>query len=237
MKFPTSRILCTLTGLAAVLGAQPTIADDSEVFTSSAFTTGAGARPNVLFIMDTSGSMDGEVIVYDPLKTYTGSCDAGYVYWGTNNSDTPPDCTTTTRKFTLANNRCRASYVGMLANGWWNGRAQQLNTGSPTSWVDLAAGADRKVECQSDHGNHGDTIASSRPQRHATSGRAMAAAPNRWGNRHLQQSCQLEQQAALFLLQRQLHQLLLRRRRRVARYTPGYRQGRGQRTWSTRSRA
>ena len=77
MKFPTSRILCTLTGLAAVLCAPPTIADDSEVFTSSAFTTGVGARPNVLFIMDTSGSMDGEVIIYDPLKTYTGSVRRG----------------------------------------------------------------------------------------------------------------------------------------------------------------
>ena len=88
MKFPISRILSTLTGLAAVLCAPPTIADDSEVFTSSAFTTGVGARPNVLFIMDTSGSMDGEVIIYDPLKTYTGSCDTGYVYWGTANNST-----------------------------------------------------------------------------------------------------------------------------------------------------
>ena len=195
MKFPTSRILCTLTGLAAVLCAQPTIADDSEVFTSSAFTTGVGARPNVLFIMDTSGSMDGEVIVYDPPKTYTGSCDPGYVYWGTSNSDTPPDCTTTTRKFTLANNRCRASYVGMLTNGWWNGRSQQLNTASPTSWVDLAAGADRKVECQGDHGNHGDTIASSRPGGTKSLG-AQWQRHQSLGHRHFQQPGQLDHQAA-----------------------------------------
>ena len=67
----------------AVLGSQPTLADDSEVFTSSAFTTGDSARPNVLFIMDTSGSMDSEVTVYDPAMTYTGTCDAGYVYWAT----------------------------------------------------------------------------------------------------------------------------------------------------------
>ena len=162
MKSPVTRILCSLAGLTAMLGSQPSLADDSEVFLSSTFTTGAGARPNVLFVMDTSGSMDSEVIVYDRTKTYTGSCDAGYVYWGTSNSDVPPDCTTTNRKFKLDNNRCRASYVGMQANGWWNGRAQQVNTGSPyTAWVDLSGGVDRKVECESDNGTHGDTIASS----------------------------------------------------------------------------
>ena len=89
MKFPISRILCTLAGLTAVLGSQPTLADDSEVFTSSISTTGAGARPNVLFVIDTSGSMDSEVTVYDPAQSYTGSCDAGYVYWGTTNTSVP----------------------------------------------------------------------------------------------------------------------------------------------------
>ena len=51
MKSPVTRILCTLAGLTAMLGSQPSLADDSEVFLSSTFTTGAGARPNVLFIM------------------------------------------------------------------------------------------------------------------------------------------------------------------------------------------
>ena len=76
-----SRILCTLAGLVALLGSPPTLADDSEVFTSSSFTTSTGTRPNVLFVIDTSGSMDSEVTVYDPAQTYTGSCDANYVYW------------------------------------------------------------------------------------------------------------------------------------------------------------
>ena len=139
MKFPTSRILCTLTGLAAVLCAQPTIADDSEVFTSSAFTTGVGARPNVLFIMDTSGSMDGEVTSMIGPRPIPGSCDAGYVYWGTRQFCHPAELHHHHTQVHLDNNRCRTSYTGMTTNGWWNGRVQQLNS-TATAWVDLAAG-------------------------------------------------------------------------------------------------
>ena len=87
MKTSITRILCTLAGLVAVLGAPaPAVADDSEVFTSSDFVTGNSVRPNVLFIMDTSGSMDSEVTVYDPTKTYDGPCSTAYVYWGDCNS-------------------------------------------------------------------------------------------------------------------------------------------------------
>ncbi len=181
MKFPKSRILCTLVGLTAVLGAQPTLADDSEVFTSSMFTTGVGARPNVLFIIDTSGSMDSVVTVYDRTQTYTGACDAGYVYWATANSSVPPNCATTTLKFTLDANRCRTSYTGMTTNGWWNGRVQQLNVDG-TAWADLAAAVpDRKVECEGDRGNHGDTIASS-PDGGSNTYARNGSGTNRWGD-------------------------------------------------------
>src|SRR5262245_37641032 len=184
MKFPISRILCTLAGMAAVLGSQPTLADDSEVFTSTTFTTGAGARPNVLFIIDTSGSMDSEVIVYDRNVTYTGSCDAGYVYWGTSNTAVPPDCTTTTNKFTLDNNRCRTAYNGMLANGWYNGRPQQLNSAA-SGWQNLVAGANRKVEREGDRGNHGNLPGSSPgsgTNLYARNGSAGSGEASRWGN-------------------------------------------------------
>jgi hypothetical protein len=67
MKSKLARLLCTIVGLVAVLGSAPqAVADDSEVFTSSAFVAENSILPNVLFIMDTSGSMDAEVTVYDP---------------------------------------------------------------------------------------------------------------------------------------------------------------------------
>ena len=158
MKFPNSRILGVLVGLAAVFGAPPTQADDSEVFTSSAFKAGAGIRPNVLFVIDTSGSMDTEVITYDPKVTYDGTCDKNYVYWrpaATDDNSTPPACTTTSKISTSAN-RCHAMYVGMQTDGWYSGRAQQLNKNS-VSWVDLVPNTpDYKLECEGDSGNHGD---------------------------------------------------------------------------------
>ncbi len=162
MKFLNSRILCVLVGLAAVLGAQPTLADDSEVFTSSSFKTGAGVRPNVLFIIDTSGSMDSEVITYDPTVTYSGTCDKNYIYWkpwASDDNSTPPDCTKTTQKITLNANRCHDMYAGIQSDGWYNGLVQQLNNDNSkaTAWADLTAGQyDRKVECQNDAGVHGD---------------------------------------------------------------------------------
>ena len=128
MKFTNYRVLCLLVGLASVLGAPPAVADDSEVFTSSAFKTGEGVRPNVLFVIDTSGSMDSEVITYDPSIVYPGTCDANYIYWkpwASSDNSTPPACTTTS-KFKLTSNRCRASYLGLLSDGWWNGRVQQF---------------------------------------------------------------------------------------------------------------
>jgi len=163
MKSSVTRIFCTLVGLVAVVGAPaPAMADDSEVFTSSDFISDNSVRPNVLFIMDTSGSMDSEVTVYDPTKTYEGPCSTANIYWGNYNSrggnEVPPNCTTTTRKFSVSNNRCRDAYVDGVPNGWWSGRLQQLNnTGS--RWQDLVDGADYKVECQDDDLKHGDVAA------------------------------------------------------------------------------
>ena len=134
MKPLNSRILSTIAGcLAVFLSASPAaVADDSEVFTSASFTAGAGVRPNVLFIIDTSGSMDGAVNVYDGSVTYSGSCDTTLIYWQTDNSSRPPECTTNQTLTTTAN-RCQAGYAGMLANGWWRGRVQQLNS-SASAW-------------------------------------------------------------------------------------------------------
>ena len=163
MKSPVTRILCSLAGLTAMLGSQPSLADDSEVFLSSTFTTGAGARPNVLFVMDTSGSMDSEVIVYDRTKTYTGSCDAGYVYWGTSNPamsrQTAPRPTASSRWPTivavLRTLECRRTAGGTGAHSR-STPARRIPPGSisPVAWT-------ARSNAKDDNGTHGDTIASS----------------------------------------------------------------------------
>ncbi|MGB7931056.1 MAG: hypothetical protein WCH04_02310, partial [Gammaproteobacteria bacterium] len=71
--------LSLLTLVLAALTSLPLRADDTEIYLGDIdFTT--DIRPNVLFIIDTSQSMDTEVQSdkpdYDPSQTYTGSCDA-----------------------------------------------------------------------------------------------------------------------------------------------------------------
>jgi len=64
-------------------------ADDTEIFVSEPKDT-AAARPNILLIIDTSGSMVSNNVTqpmdYDPITKYTGgSCTADKIYWKTGN--------------------------------------------------------------------------------------------------------------------------------------------------------
>jgi type IV pilus assembly protein PilY1 len=88
--------------LAALLAVNVASADDSEIFTSSTGASTGG--PNILFIIDTSGSMGSTVYsqpAYDPTVTYTatvsrncsGSFDATKVYYSRGSS--VPSCGST----------------------------------------------------------------------------------------------------------------------------------------------
>ena len=85
-------------GLAwAAVIASAARADDIEIFVGDRGTA-AGGRPNVLFILDDSGSMQAETLTqsrYDPATTYPGgSCNADIerVYWSRLKG--PPACDT-----------------------------------------------------------------------------------------------------------------------------------------------
>src|SRR6185295_11843484 len=69
-------------------------ADDTEIFLATP-PANVNTKPNILFVIDTSGSMATERQTqepYDPNTTYTGPCPAGRVYWRSDSSI--PDCTT-----------------------------------------------------------------------------------------------------------------------------------------------
>lgn len=65
------------------------LADDTEIFESSP-VNGAAARPNILLIIDTSGSMVSNTVTqamdYDPLTRYSGSCTMDVIYWKQGNN-------------------------------------------------------------------------------------------------------------------------------------------------------
>lgn len=179
------KIPAVLAGVFAVMAAPPTFADDSEVFTSSSFTTNK-VLPNILFIIDTSGSMDDEVDAYDPSVTYDGPCTTtDRVYWTTVNNKQPPSCTSD-QWVQVDNNRCRTAYNGMKNGGWWRGRTAMLISGgavNPSRWDNLVPGRDAKLECQGDSGNHGDrpgSQAAGSENKYARNGIGTSDS-NRWG--------------------------------------------------------
>jgi len=96
MATPTRYALFTsLAGLvlAAGLASPPrAAADDIEVFFSDA--PDPDAKPNILFILDTSQSMytvesSTPAAPYDPATTYGGSCDSAKYYWTVTGQATP----------------------------------------------------------------------------------------------------------------------------------------------------
>ncbi|MGH8311535.1 MAG: hypothetical protein ACRETX_17295, partial [Steroidobacteraceae bacterium] len=125
-------------------------------------------RPNILLIVDTSGSMDALVSTgksrYDPARVYAGSCTADRVYFRRGPGE-PPKCNTD--DFVRAvDNACRAASSALAGDaGLWTGKALQWNR-SRKRWVALrdegggdggGAGGDQDphVECETDAGTHG----------------------------------------------------------------------------------
>ena len=145
--------------LCTVFVGLPALADDTEIYKSNA---SAGAKPNVLMILDTSGSMDGTVITtappYDPNTVYAGTCDASRIYFGT--SDTPPTCATD-NWFPASSNNCDASAADLVnigGGGMWPAlgnpreRAAQYRS---NQWRGIKSGNSGAVDCQDDNGVHG----------------------------------------------------------------------------------
>ena len=78
----SSLLMAFCVGLLSGTGA---FADDTEIYLG----TNQGqsvAKPNVLFILDTSGSMGTNVTTttpFNPAQTYAGSCASNRIFWST----------------------------------------------------------------------------------------------------------------------------------------------------------
>jgi type IV pilus assembly protein PilY1 len=125
------RILCLGAALLASTAAR---ADDTEIFVSRG--SEEGLRPNVLFIFDTSGSMNAQVTLpkapYSSGRRYDGSCSDDRFYFGVssgggNQSQDIPTCSGNrdSRQDGLAldANTCAAAANSIAIAGLWTGRA------------------------------------------------------------------------------------------------------------------
>ncbi len=147
--------------MTTMAGGAAALADDTELLVVRPGLV-ADDRPNILFIIDTSGSMQAHEAVpqpYDPGIGYPGPCKADSLYW-TPDPDATPDCTLGTAEIRKAAFFCERSAADLLATGAYVDRFVQYREfpagGGDTQWSrldpDQSAAA---VECAADAGIHG----------------------------------------------------------------------------------
>ncbi|MGB5591477.1 MAG: PilC/PilY family type IV pilus protein, partial [Gammaproteobacteria bacterium] len=147
---------------AFVLGlgaASPAAADDAELFIASADPLVTGAQPNILFVIDTSGSMTTNVLTqedWDPALTFNGCYRNDQIYWSTTNE--LPGCGSN-NYFPKSRNFCQAASNQMDGIGSFTGKLaawRPRNNARNSRWVELGGNRNRDVECEADRGIHGN---------------------------------------------------------------------------------
>lgn len=154
----------TLALVAATVAASlaPTLAhaEDIEVYVGSGGDLG-GVQPNILFVIDTSGSMQ-EIVSqtqdpYNPALTYSGSCSSSRIYFDDDSNF--PSCSTD-QYIDIGKFYCNAATTPFSTVGYFQDRFGSWRNQSGTSndrWVDPSGGNNsRETDCKSDSGVHGN---------------------------------------------------------------------------------
>ena len=164
--------------LALVSGA-PVLADDTELLLVAP-PDPTELKPNVMFILDTSGSMNDVQKTgkpYDPLTDYSafGDCDTNSYYY--NDSFSEPVCSGATRYFDKSAWHCAASAIQIADVGMYTGVLVQYRdavidgNSVGTAWRELEPGnSSDAVECEADSGAHGSNALNSATDSYAASG-------------------------------------------------------------------
>ncbi len=144
--------------LMTLLVGAPVWADDVELLLSTPATSNA-AKPNILFIIDSSGSMTTVETSQEPFiagRDYTGGdCDDDYYYWTTGTSI--PSCGSDRRikksSFVCAQGVTQISDAGSYTDTM---AMYRPNSNNKWKWRQLSKNRDTNaVECKSDSGVHG----------------------------------------------------------------------------------
>jgi type IV pilus assembly protein PilY1 len=163
------RTLITLLATAATMLAVPTAhADDTELFVGPAVAA-PPSKPNILFVLDTSGSMSNlqwTAEEYVASTSYSGDCDENRIYWARDGEI--PDCDRSTRYVDEDYFVCDAARPALNSTGiavveraaQWYGAPSKA---SQRRWRALTPGEDDSwVECAADRGVHGSSSSSSK---------------------------------------------------------------------------
>ena len=183
-KLPAKLKISLISILYGVMVSFPAVADDIEIYTSAGSTTST-TQANVLFVLDTSGSMGNPVVTrpdYDPTTDYSGGsacynnnrvytmpygadnawihCDPWWSWWyGNVNS-----LSQVNRPAVV----CDAA-SSLDVTGFYTGRVSQYRG---SSWRDSISNSnvDDYVECEVDNGVHGVAAGNSNVWASSTSG-------------------------------------------------------------------
>jgi len=155
--------------LLTLLCGAPAIADDTELLLVD--PNNQTPKPNILLIIDSSGSMTTEETTsepYDSTLTYAvGTCDPDMLYW-TEYSAVPSCDATNTRMIEKTSFLCDAASRQLAGIGIYSNKMIQYRTGSSgffsiflglsiPRWQELEPGnSSSLVECKKDRGKHGD---------------------------------------------------------------------------------
>lgn len=167
--------------LTLVIGAAA-IADDTEIYLGTP-SASSKIKPNILFIIDNSGSMQNTVPVttvsagsgidFDPTIDYNaaphlGGCDTSKVYWAPS-ANTPPPCSSN-QYIDSAAFKCDSAGVALGgavgSSGFYLDRFARYADGGwgGDSWENLSTNDHNDVvECEDDWGAHGDGGANKYP--------------------------------------------------------------------------
>ena len=141
----------------ALLVGSPAIAEDVELLLSIPGASNA-AKPNILFILDSSGSMrsiETSQEPFDGTDSYSGPCDRSYYYWTTSGS--VPSCGTN-KKIQKPYFVCAQGVTQATASGkYTDTMAMYRKRKGKWKWRTLKSGTtNRTVECATDSDQHGN---------------------------------------------------------------------------------
>lgn len=190
MKIRTKKLAwMTAASFYAIAASAPVWADDTELLLINPSSI-VQPKPNVMFILDTSGSMDSleeTAEPYDSTKTYTagpGLCDPNKLYW--TDVDVVPVCAGAgldTQVIEKSAFKCEAATrrlkgIGNYSNTMVQWRSSSIAAGIIYWWQDLLPGDETGwVECQKDSSKHGDGTAG---DVYATAYAWLSASANAW---------------------------------------------------------
>lgn len=144
--------------LVALIVGSPVWADDVELLLSTPASSNA-AKPNILFILDSSGSMKTVETSQEPFmagQNYTGAgCDDNYFYWTTGTSI--PNCGSSYR-IKKSYFQCDQGWTQLNAAGSYTDTMSMYrpNNKGKWKWRQLNRYRDSNdVECKADSGKHG----------------------------------------------------------------------------------